>query len=253
MICSNDFIDYTIVSQSSEDTVHVASNLKLYKLTQRTYRTTAVTSQNFVLDMLAIKTAPLPIMIYFTNFTTIQIQANTTNSFGSPPFDTGNISITRDPEHRIRKLIVYITTNFQYIKVTIPGQTSTDGAAYFTIGSVIVPNSIKTFNLNKEQFEFPFNQDIQIFEQDILSEVGIIDSILLSRIPEVSFALAGKMGADFSTRDKLGSIFGRPGSGYILIDFELNNYEFYLVKRLATFSRGKEKTVNNMSYSFKTV
>lgn len=253
MIASNDFINYTIVSQSSQDTVHVASNLKLYKLTQRTYRTTAITAQNFVLDVLAIKTAPLPIIIYFTNFITIQIQANTTNSFVSPPFDTGNISITKEPEHGIRKLIIYITANFRYIKVTIPGQTPTDGAAYFEIGSVLVLNTTKTFNLNKEQFEFPLNQDIQIFEQDILSEVGIIDSILLSKIPEVSFALAGKMGADFSTRDKLASVFGTSGSGYILIDFGLNNYEFYLVKRLATFSRGREKTVNNMSYSFKSI
>jgi hypothetical protein len=260
MNLANDFIDYTITSVTSAAAVHVSANVKLFKETERTWRSTSLAAQTWVIDCLILRTAPLPILIYYANCPSIRIKANTTNSFaGAVPFDSGALTMVKDPEHQIYKHIEYITTNFRYIQIVISSQTPTDGASYYEIGSIIVPSAYAALILSKEQFEFPVSKEIAIYEKDIEGEVGIIDSVLLGKIPELSFSLGGKMGIDFGTRDKLASILGIPGKGYVLLDFShtglsaRNTYETYMTKRNVTYSANWDRRISTQTYGFRTV
>jgi hypothetical protein len=253
MRLANDFINYTITSVTSASTVHVSANVKLYKQTSRTWRSTTTAQQVWVIDMLSIRTAPLPILVYYTNFTQMVIKANTTNSFTSPPYDSGTLILKKDPEHQIYKHIQYITVDFRYIQITIPSQTPTDGAGYYHIGTIAVPSSYKSLTKSGEQFEWAFNKQVDLHEVDVEAEGGVIDSVLISGIPEMEFSLQGKMTRDFETADKLGGILGVPDKGYVLIDLERNGYEVYLSKRSATYQREEDRRIATHSYTFRTV
>jgi hypothetical protein len=128
----------TTVAGSTADSVYVAANAKSPHRPFLPWRSTTVASeQTLVFDFQAAVLMELLALIN-VNFTTFEFQANATDSWGSPTFESGDLTVSRNPENDRYQLVhdPGAPPTLRFLRVRIPAQTPTDGAAYFKVGGV---------------------------------------------------------------------------------------------------------------------
>lgn len=132
---SKDFIDYDIDSQTSEAGGFFAVNLKDKEHPKRAWRSTATTEQEIVIDLLAQRENP-EVHVEVANFTQIRfIGSDDGATFDG--FDSGLISIERDEKQGVYRYGGPLTGfDHRYVKVVVPNQATTDGASYFSLGTL---------------------------------------------------------------------------------------------------------------------
>ena len=175
-----DFIDYTIDSKSGAAALHPASNIKLYEKQFRVWRTANTTENWVIFDFGAAKRIEAVVLIN-TNYTTYKIQGDTTNSFSSPPVDSGDITLAQDKfteRYRSKKDPQGFSPvfNHQFMRILIPAQTPTDGAGYFSTGAIIITDQAETF-LRHPSFGFGIEVDQSIQKTPLAS--GGVETIEL--------------------------------------------------------------------------
>lgn len=138
-------IEYTIDSFSSEDSNFPASNLLLFDKRIRFAKTTDTTEQWWIINLGAPK-ALNAVDVIDANFTNYTIQGNTTNSFITPPFDWTGLTTAQDKFTDIYRSHKNPQSpgggnpafNYQYLRLVIPAQSTTDGASQFRLGVLAV-------------------------------------------------------------------------------------------------------------------
>lgn len=136
----NQFVNYTILAVSSEAADYDCDNIKLYWSLTRAFRSATVAS--IVTIDLDLGSAMAPVIcLDHVNFASVRFYANSSNSWGSPAYDSAAKTISQDKSVGRYKIWFDGTGNsYRYWRISIPVQTPTDGAAYFSIGRVIVLN-----------------------------------------------------------------------------------------------------------------
>jgi|SRR5579885_270595 len=142
------FIDYTIVSVTSEDPNAPISSIKTYKYPSQSWRSTSLVQQDIVIDLATQYENPVIYMDNF-NFTTFQIHGSSDGI--NFPY---SVSITATKNKRLKDFR-YIKDlsgfNYQYLRLRIPSQSPASGEAFFLLGGFSVLSSMVTLG---EYFEY---------------------------------------------------------------------------------------------------
>lgn len=136
----NKFVDYTILAVSSEAADYDCDNIKLYWSITRAFRSATIASAVTIDLDLGAAMAPV-LCLDAVNFASVRVYANTSNSWASPAYDSGAQTVSQEAVTGRYKIWFDGTGNsYRYWRISIPAQTPVDGAAYFSIGRVIVLN-----------------------------------------------------------------------------------------------------------------
>lgn len=183
------FVDYT-PTPSSEISPYLATNLKLYDCPKQHWRTNSVVTNTTIVFNYGSAKSIVGIVLVDVNFAACYIQANATDSWGSPsyrlPAVSGNLTVTKDSLYTQRYNIFIPTVfNLQYSRLYIPTQTPVDGAAYFRIGTVVHLNTILELSQNPNYDDEEFAE--KKIETNEFRSGGFEDIILGDRIWERGF------------------------------------------------------------------
>jgi len=125
----------TVITGSTAAANSPASNLSKPGRPFMPWRTTTGGDQSAVINFAAAKVVDA-VWLVRTNFTSVRIQGNTSDSWGAPPFDQA-FTIGLSPWNFRYQLGSRLTGfNYQYMRVLIPSQTPTDGTTAYLLGGV---------------------------------------------------------------------------------------------------------------------
>lgn len=137
------FKSYSVSSITSEETSYPSSELSGYASLRKHWRSTSTSEQTIVLDLLSAFNIPC-IFLDHCNFTSATIEVNGSNSWGSPQ-DSQAVIINEDKTvERYKKWHEPNSSSDRYVRIIIPSQTPTDGASYFRISRIIIPQTVFT-------------------------------------------------------------------------------------------------------------
>ena len=78
-----------------------------------------------------------------TNFTSVSIFGNNTNSWGSPTFSSGSLTIARNPWNgRYQRVYLPVGFNYRYMLISLGGLLS--GESFYILGGVWAGSSLVT-------------------------------------------------------------------------------------------------------------
>lgn len=141
MVLGRNLIDYTIENVSNEFPLWPATNLLIFDKRVRYWQTTVITEVNVVID-LGAPTALKSIAIIDVNYNSLKIQGNDTDSWGSPSFNPGLVTVEADKLTEIYRKQFYEqyldTFNYRYLRLVIPAQTPVDNDTKFRTGVLAV-------------------------------------------------------------------------------------------------------------------
>ena len=125
------------ITASTEDAAYPRTNLKTPQEPDNPAKTTVTTDSWWVIDHLAAASVPAWALLY-SNFTSVKIQANATDSWGAPSYDSGTLTIGTNPGNG--RLCLFhkpsSAQNFRYNRIFVPSQTPSDAADRFRLGGV---------------------------------------------------------------------------------------------------------------------
>ena len=125
----------TTIIGSSELTASPATNIAKPGRPFLPWRTAAGGSQNVVIDFGSTKTIT-GLWLVHTNFATVTIQGNATDSWGAPTF-AQTFTITRTPwNFRYNLSRPLVGFSFRFMRILIPSQTPLDGTSTYLLGGV---------------------------------------------------------------------------------------------------------------------
>lgn len=131
----------TVFSQTSEATGYPASRLMSRVRPFRAWRSTSTAEQTLIFD-LGASVAVGGVCLYACNFSTADWSYATTSGGVYTAFSGNTYPINEDAQDRYRKLWIAESFTDRYLKLVIPSQTPTDGAGYFSAGTVFVWNTV---------------------------------------------------------------------------------------------------------------
>jgi len=144
----------SMLTLSSEDTNYGKANMLDLSHLKRHSRTLVQTEVTIVINF-AVAKAVKSVLLNDVNFTSVTIQGNATDSWGSPSF-TQNFVITKDERVQRYKLYAALTAfNYKYMRIKIPVQTPTD-LSVFRIGTIVCTLNTLTFTRNPD---FPYDYE----------------------------------------------------------------------------------------------
>jgi len=127
----------TIISATSADATYVRTNAATPQRPFKPWKTTTTaTDQDIIVDF-GSATLIEAIGLIRTNFTSVTIQGNATNSWGGPSY-ASTLTVARNPWNtRYQYGYRPVAFNYRYLRVAITGgQTPTDGASVFLLGGL---------------------------------------------------------------------------------------------------------------------
>lgn len=129
----------TTATATSQDAAYPATNAKTPHRPFLPYKSGGLGNQDLVFDFASPKTLQI-IGIVNANVTQVRFQGNPTNSWGAPGFNQ-LVTVPRNPLSGRYQVVVILPNAFgtfvyRYLRVLIPTQTPTDGAAAYKIGGV---------------------------------------------------------------------------------------------------------------------
>lgn len=125
----------TVITGSSEAAEWPASNLHRPERPFTPWRTTGTGDQSVVINFGSAKAID-GIWLVRTNFASARIQMNSSDSWGAPPVDQLHTLIQSPWNFRYQLGVRIVGAAYQFLRIFIPSQTPTDGAAYYLLGGV---------------------------------------------------------------------------------------------------------------------
>jgi hypothetical protein len=124
------------ITSSSQDATFVRDNLKTPQRPFYPWKTTVATDSWAVIDFGAAQAVDL-VGVIACNVATVRIQGNATDSWGSPSYNSGDLTVSQNPWNG-RYQLVNIPSGFtyRYLRLFIPTQTPVDGASVFSVGGL---------------------------------------------------------------------------------------------------------------------
>ena len=118
------------------------------------WRTGALGAQNIVINFGSTKSVKLLLLVR-TNFTTANIQGHPSDSWGAPAFDQA-ITISRNPwNYRYQWGMRVVGFSYQYMRISIPSQSTTDGSTGYLLGGVWAGDELRI----PRQFRFDYDAE----------------------------------------------------------------------------------------------
>lgn len=127
--------------ESSAAAGYPALNVIDWRYPRRTWRSTTTAAQTLTFDFGASPPSHVGIYLRGTNFITATLMANPTNTWGAPAISKA-LTIPLDAFlSRYHTMVFWNTTRtvvtHRYVQLAIPNQTTTDGASYFSLGTML--------------------------------------------------------------------------------------------------------------------
>jgi hypothetical protein len=114
------------ITASTEDASYPRTNLRVPEEPDNPAKTTVTTDSWWVIDHGSAKSVAAWGLLY-ANFTSVKVQANATDSWGAPSYDSGTLTIGTNPGNG--RLCLFhrpgSAQNFRYNRIFIPSQTPT--------------------------------------------------------------------------------------------------------------------------------
>lgn len=130
------------VTASSESADYPAENVKQAGQPFLPWRTAALGVQTLVVDLGVTPATQVLLILNRTNFVTATIEANTSDSWGSPALSQP-ITIAENPVNgRYMHSLVFQNFPYQFVRLVIASQTPVDAAAYYLLGGLWVGECI---------------------------------------------------------------------------------------------------------------
>lgn len=138
---------YNVVA-SSENASYPDDNVKTLRNPFREFHSTGAIETTLIFDMATARTLDA-VSLVNVNFAGAYFQGATASTWLAPPFrspSTGNHAIsTERVTGRLSLLSTFSTAfNYRYLRLVIPAQTPTDGAAFFRIGGVALVDTLRS-------------------------------------------------------------------------------------------------------------
>ncbi len=253
-----DFINYSILSVSTQDADYPASALKINSSSTESYRSQNTSATIIILDLLTAIQDP-HVLIYGCNFASIKFYGNSSDSWVSPPFASAVFTIEKDPEQFIYKRRITLTGfNYRFLKVEIPSQTPVDNATFFEIGVLSVFSELEDFGASDGAFGLPVEMSQIISESMNRYETNRKDVLQLSNIPVLEFRISGNFQNSVGNRKKVAEVFGDPGKPLVYLDRgDVNTWQVYLAQRTAQMQTSEivpgNSGVRSYSVAFETI
>ena len=114
-----------------------ASNVKDPSRPALTWRSTVVTDSDLRANHGSAKLVEL-VLLLNVNFTSVRFEANATDAWGAPTYNSGALVVGRNKwnDRYTLALLTSPAPTLQWNRLFIPTQATTDGAAYFEVGGV---------------------------------------------------------------------------------------------------------------------
>ncbi len=161
---SNSFRQVTVTSATTEAVQFPKENAINIDSPQRAWRTTDTAESRLVIDLGATAT-DLTCYVDWVNFTQMKYQESADGSTGWADV-TSVLTVEPDPMHGVYRRRDEITlTGKQYLGLLIPVQSTVDGAGYFRVGTVALPESVVELDA-ETTVEYPF--DVAIPETGVV-------------------------------------------------------------------------------------
>jgi hypothetical protein len=175
------FLGYTPVG-SNTDPNYPDSNLNLYFKPLQVCRTTVTTQVTFSIDF-GVAKAVLAAMLNDVNFTSVYFSGSADNAtWGAEQ----HFTIGKDERVQRYKIFAALDGfNNRYLRIRIPGQATTDGAAFFRIGAAVFMDTVLEL---AEAISYPY--DYSADEEILTSKMpsgGEEDTVLGDAIWQGSF------------------------------------------------------------------
>jgi hypothetical protein len=139
------------ITVSSEASGYPKANLQEPELLGLPWRATVATDSWIVIDL----GSAIPfdrLSLIGANVTSVKIQQHTSDSWGAPAYDSGTLTIGRDPDQRLYRLTVASGGNFtrRFTRIVIPTQTPVSGSTFELAGIHLgnfttIPHGIAVF------------------------------------------------------------------------------------------------------------
>jgi hypothetical protein len=235
---AKEFLNLTVASVSTEASSFAKENVLDRTSPQKHWRSTAVTQQEVVIDLGSDKTS-ITVYMDWVNFNTVQYQEGPSSS---GPWTTLQLNgsddrtIEKDPMHGVYRRRDELTlTTKRYLRALIPAQTPVDGAAYFRIGTLAIPDNITELDA-ETTVEYPF--EVTLPETYIVENRfpgGKTEKIKLGQLQPmvISFALRTEALQNLKGTQiaEIADLL-RDTTGIIYLDFNLGEtWQAYLVKK----------------------
>jgi hypothetical protein len=150
LIGESDFITPTTITASSEASGFPGSNLLDVHKPGAEWRSTATTEQNIVFDTGTVGCVVTAVFLGDVNFTSVTIQGNATDSWGSPSFSQA-FTVSKDNVVQRYKAFAALTGfAYRYLRLLVPAQSPTDSEAFFRIGTAIPASWAGEMEINPE-------------------------------------------------------------------------------------------------------
>ena len=227
---STDFINYTVSSVTSQSGGFIANNLKDRAHPKRAWRSTSLSAQEIVIDLLSQRLNP-EVHVEVANFTQIQfIGSNDGTTWNG--FDTGVLTIPYDPKQGVYRYGNKITGfNHRYVKVLIPNQAVVNGASYFSLGTLSFLGTTNTLVRNPRQgLAYAENSRDGFLVNEFDS--GGVEVYDLTALRPISFELSLRQPFKNGSSTLIWDTF-RSKATIVYIHFGLgDNWQAYLVRRV---------------------
>lgn len=146
LLLYNNYVESSTIVASSEDASYPASNIQVTATTKEWRTESAITSANVVFDLGSAQSVDYLFLVGNAldsglNFTSITLQANSSDSWGAPAYDSG--AITSFPEN-----LLYLTTGgetYRYWRLVIE---DTSGASFTGFSNLFLGSAITLPNNN---------------------------------------------------------------------------------------------------------
>jgi len=170
MTAFTDVLTYTVDSFSSENSQFPASNVLTYENQFDFWKTTVTTDSWIIVDLGSAKVIDSVVLVN-TNAPVYRIEGDTTNSFASPPFNSGAINVKQDLITRrfssIKNPQDFASFNLQFIRIFIPSGTPLDGASEFSLGGLVITDQAENLLTNP-------NWGLRIERDQVITETKLL-------------------------------------------------------------------------------
>jgi hypothetical protein len=259
MKATADFFDYNIIDVSNEDSEWPASDLKIYDSSTESFRTLNDNALTITLDFGMPLVNPT-ILMYGVNFSIMGVDGNSTNDWGAPPYISGNLTIDQDPELLVYKRSFTPTGfNYQFMRVSIPNQSTLDGKAVYEIGVLAIFETLKDFTAVGEGINVPVGKALfipEVMNRSITNRKKIIP---LTDRPVIEFRFNGTIRASVPNRRKFIDVFATPSKPIVYMErrIDINSWESYILQRSGQAdineSMGGNSGVQSYQFTYETI
>lgn len=137
----------------TQDSAYPIANVLRPQAPMLPWRTTATTQQTIVFNLGSAKQVTVA-SLFNINYVTYRWQANATDAWGAPTYDSGDLTATQQDLNTRYQTAFELDRTFQFWRLVIQAQAPVDGAAFFATGGVWLGTYTSAPTLPRQNIKF---------------------------------------------------------------------------------------------------